>query len=334
MGDHAMLKILVTGASGFLGRRLVQRLSVEGCSVRALVRPSSNLRGIETPGTEIALGDMADYASIERATMGVDVVVHAAAGTRGDETESYVSTVQGTRNVLTACGIGRIKKLIYISSCSVYGIAGCHDAQVITEESPLEISPEKRGRYSAAKQQAEALVTESLGTAAFPIVVLRPGTLYGPGGTLYSPMMGARFSRRLFVVFGDGTHALPLLHVDNLVDAVVSCITSSAADNQIFNVLDQETVSKNDYVDRVMKPLYPDALFVRLPIPLLLILTRLQERVATLIGRAPLLTAYRLISSQKPVRYSAAKLGARLGWRPPVTFRQGSAQLVSQGKSG
>src|SRR5438034_1348675 len=103
-------KVLVTGATGFLGNRLAKRLVDDGYPVRALARKESRVAALERLGVEIAFGDLGDESSIAAAVNGVDVVVHAAAGTSGTEKDSDTATIQGTRNILGACRTSHIKK--------------------------------------------------------------------------------------------------------------------------------------------------------------------------------------------------------------------------------
>lgn len=321
--------VLITGATGFLGNRLAKRLVEEGYAIRALARKLSNVGALTGLGVEIVFGDVGDESSVRNAMQGVNIVVHAAAGTRGTEKDSNIGTILGTRNVISACITNGIKKLLYISSCSVYEVAGYTENQVVTEEAQLERFPWRRGHYSAAKQRAETLVTRAMQHGGFPIVVLRPGTLYGPGGEVYTRMMGVSFAQKLFVVFGDGKDELPLVHVDNVVDAIVESIGNCAADNQIFNVVDQELITKDMYMKRVVKTLYPKAVMIYCPMSLLLVLTWLQEKLFAIVGKQPLLTVYRLVSSQKRIKFSTSRIECAIGWRSHVTFEQSVEQLTT-----
>lgn len=145
---------------------------------------------------------------------------------------------------------------------------------------------------------------------------------------MYTRMMGISFARRVFVVFGDGESALPLVHVDNAVDSIVECMRNSAADNQVFNVVDQDLVTKTMYMEQVIKPLYPKAIVIYCPMPLLLIVAWLQEKLLALLGIQPFLSLYRLVSSQKCVRYSAEKLKKVIGWQSRIKFNQGAERLL------
>ena len=321
-------KVLVTGATGFLGGRVAHRLVELGYEVRALVRKQSVMNSLKNLGVEIVLGDLADQSSVAAAVDGVELVVHAGAGTSGTAEDSDKATIQGTLNVLAGCRKHRVQKLVHISSCNVYETAGLAEGQVVTEEAQLERFPQRRGRYTAAKLRAEALVIEAMKAGALPAVVLRPGTLYGPGAETYTPMMGVSLAGRLFIVFGNGSSALPLVHVDNVVDAITGCLGNSAADNQVFNVVDHGTITKRRYVEMLVKPLHPSASVIYLPMPLLLCLTWLEEKLLTALGRRPPLTVYRLLSSQSQVRYGTSRIEAAIGWRSRVSFEQGTGQLL------
>jgi len=321
-------KVLVTGATGFLGGRLARRLVEEGYPVRALARKTSNVAALMNLGVEIAFGDLGDEQSVVAAVNGVDVVVHAGAATSGTAKDFEITTVQGTRNVLDACRANRVRKLVYISSCNVYEIAGYAENQIVTEGAQLERFPQRRGRYTAAKLQAEALVTAAMNHDGFPAVVLRPGTIYGSGAHVYTNMMGVSLARMIFVVFGSGRMVLPLVHVENAVDTIVECIRNRAANNQVFNVVDQDPVTKKTYMERVIKLLYPNAIVIYVPMSLLLAVTWLQEKLLAILGRPPLLTVYRLVSSQKRVSYSTSKIVKAIGWYSRIKFEQGVEQLI------
>jgi len=321
-------RVLVTGATGFLGSRLTRRLVKDGYAVRALVRTGSDSHGLKNLGVEIAFGDLSDGQAVSASVSGIDIVVHAGAGTSGSAEDSKRATVLGTSNVLEACRKHSVRKLIYISSCNVYEVAGYAENQVVTETAQLERFPMRRGHYTAAKLEAEALVTDAMTRDGCPTVVLRPGTLFGPGAEIFTRMMGVSFAKWLFVVFGDGESELPLVHVDNAVDAIVECMRNPAADGQVFNVVDPDPVTRKAYVERILKRLRPRAVVIYCPMPLLRTVTLVQEKLLSALGRRPFLTAYQLASSQKGVKYDTSRIQRAIGWRPRISFAQGVEQVV------
>ena len=217
------------------------------------------------------------------------------------------------------CREGGVKKLVYISSCSVYGVADYETDQLVTEDASLERYPEKRGNYSASKQEAESFVIEEMGKKSFPIVILRPGSIFGPGGDIFTGMLGFSLKGKAFIVIGNGKFELPFVYVDNLVDAIIKSIKGKKADNKIFNIVDSEKVDKRLYMEKLVKKLYPGTPVFYFPYKLLDGITFCQELFFKLLKRNPVLTRYRLTSSQRNVRYDNSKITETLKWTPKVS---------------
>lgn len=316
-------RVLVTGATGFLGTKLIEKLSSEGFEVRALARRLSNIEKIKKFPVEIMYGDVGNLESLEHAFEDVDIVVHAAADTAGREEESETSTIRGTKNVIELAKKYKVKKLVYISSCSVYGVADYPEKYTVTEDSSLERFPDKRGFYSYAKLKAEDLVTNAMKQGEVPIVCLRPGTIFGPVGEVFTPMMGFSLGKKIFIVIGSGDFILPLVYLDNLCDAIIKVIVKNEGDGEIFNVVDSGNISKHQYIEKLIRKLYPQAKVFYFPLKLLYIIVQLQEWLMSKLGRNPFLTRYRLISSQKKITYDSSKISRMLGWLPPYTIDDG-----------
>ena len=326
--QEGLPKILVTGASGFLGGRLVEVLAQRGYPARALVRKLSNTKKLKACGVEIFFGDVADLDSLRSAFLGMDMVVHAAADTAGNEREGEWSTIQGTRNVLQLCSEAGIRKLIYIGSCAVYGVADYKKGTVVRENAPLERFPEKRGFYSWAKLKADQIVAEAIATGSMPIISLRPGTIWGAGGEIFTPMMGFSFGKKLFAVIGNGKFVLPYVYIDNLVEAIVRGIENKGATGGIYNVVDPERITKRDYMNGLVKRLHPGATCLYIPYSLLYSAVYFQEKLFSWMGRKPFLTRYRLTSSQKSILYDSSKLQREFSWKPSVPVEKGIRSVL------
>jgi 2-alkyl-3-oxoalkanoate reductase len=327
--EHGKKIVLVTGATGFLGRRLVETFVERGYRVRALARRSSSIERIKGAGAEIIFGDIVDAASLKPAFQDVDVVVHAAADTKGAEDETKLSTIQGTKNVIDLCEEFKVSKLIHISSLSVYGVADYPENEMVTENSFLERHPERRGFYSWGKLEAEKLVTKAIKKGAFSIVCLRPGTIFGPGGEIFTPMMGYSMGGKLFAIIGMGGFVLPLVYIDNLVDAIVAVIGKEEADGKVFNVVDPGSITKKDYVKKLLQRIHPKAYFIYIPYWLIYMAVWLQEYLVKLGGRAPFLTCYRLTSSQRNVLYDASRIRNELKWKPPYSMEEAMESVIA-----
>lgn len=322
-GDAVILsgrRVLVTGAGGALGRRVVAALSARGCLVQGLVRRRSHAQELAAPNVRVVCGDVTDAVSLRAAFQGAEYVVHAAADTRGHEAEDRSATIAGTRNVLALCEEYGTRKLVYISSCGVYGTAGCAEGQFVDEESPLEPFPKLRGAYSSAKAKAEALVSKAMSERRFPIVRLRPGTYAGGGAGLFSPMLGYAAGRRLFVIIDKGDLVLPLVSVENVADAVAVCLEHEESGGRTYNVVDDGPPTKRQYVATVLKKVYPAAIFLFVPYTAVRAMVRVQEVALRALGRSPLVTVYRLESSQRSVVYDGSRIRRELGWTPPAAL--------------
>lgn len=321
-------KVLVTGASGFLGRRTVEMLVEREFSVRALVRKTSKVGDLKRPGVEIYYGDVTDTESLRPAIEGVDFVIHTAADTTGTKDGARRVTIGGTRNILDLCTSLPVRKLVYISSCSVYGTADCEDGQKLDENAPLERYPERRGVYSWAKVEAEKLVLDYMNQGKVAITCLRPGMIYGPGGQNYTPMMGFSLSNKIFVVIRNDGFILPLVYLDNLVDAISRAMALDKRTGHVYNVVDTQSINKRLYIDTFIQRLYPRTCFLYVPYKIILAGVDLQERLFKAFTKEPFLNRYRLISSQNIVIYDSSKIRKELEWRPLVSFEEGARRIV------
>src|SRR4029453_3781738 len=147
--DH----VLVTGANGYVGRQVVQRLVAEGYYVRALVRPTSVPERLKQLGVEVFLGEVRQFEDVRAAADGMQVIVHLAAGMKGSQAFIVDTCVRGTQNVAEAAALQRVKRGIYMSLFSVYDFAKLHNGEDITETSPLEVHTESRGAYSLGRRR-------------------------------------------------------------------------------------------------------------------------------------------------------------------------------------
>jgi nucleoside-diphosphate-sugar epimerase len=170
---------LVTGATGLLGSHIVEQLRRRDLPVRVLVRPGADRTWLETQGVEFAAGDITDPASLQRACRGADAVFHSAAkvGDWGPWDEFQRVTIDGTRNVIAAATAAGVRRLVHISSISVYGYYT--DDATIDETWPTAYGLYRWAYYSKSKVAAEELAWEAHRAGRIEVAIIRPAWIYG-----------------------------------------------------------------------------------------------------------------------------------------------------------
>lgn len=237
------MRVLVTGATGFVGGRLVQRLREAGFSVRALVRPTSDSRRRQrlcAQGAEVAEGDLEDETSLEPVLDGVDAVVHCAGHVQdwGAREPFYRSNVVGTAHLVKAA-TGRVAKLVHLSTTDIYGYP--HLRQV-TEDHPSR----PLNYYNETKLLGEGIVR---GASDIEVTVLRPASIYGPGSYSIVVEFLEQVKSGFFPFFRSRDVIAGLTYVDNLCDAILLALEPAATPLRVFNVTDGSGVTWEEFVD-------------------------------------------------------------------------------------
>jgi len=327
--ENAKGTVLVTGGTGLFGNNLVKRLSKDGYRVRVLARKLSNIESLKSLNVEIFYGDVACPSSLKVAIDGADYVVHAAADTEALKGQGLSNTVVGTSNIINLAKSKKVKKLVYVSSCSVYEVSGYQQGDIIDETGKIERFPEKRGGYSYAKITAEEIVRSHIKDSAMHVVCVRPGTYVGPGKYIFTPIVGVSLKNKLFIIFDREGLVLPLIYYENVSDSIVTIINARLECGDIYNLVDDHPVTKKEYVELFLEKLYPDAKFIYVPYWLIYSMVALQELILSTLQKAPFITRYRLISSQNPVTYDSRKIRKQLSWTPPYTLSQAFEKIIN-----
>ncbi len=313
------MKVLVTGANGFLGSHVVAALLQRGHAVRAMVRPATRVEKIGWGDrVEVYRADLRSPRALDEAFNGIDAVIHLAASVGGDEDARFQSTVVGTENLLAAMARSNTKRILLASSFAVYDWSKVHGA--LTEQSPLLESPEmyQEDSYAFAKLWQERLVRRIAAEQKWSLTVLRPGAIWG-AGNLYVWDIGHRVGSILFVI--GPMNGMRLTYVENCADAFVASLDERAA-GQTFNVVDNTPITVSGYLSLYQKrtgerstniwvPYWMGDMFARL--------TQLVSRsiFSTYGGKLPgILMARRFRTRFKAVRFSYGALERVLGWKP------------------
>ncbi len=325
------MKVLVTGAGGFLGRRIVDSLLRQGVDhVRVHVRQKppagmiEDLRARYPQATiEVAQANLLSRGALEPLVEGVDCVVHAAAGMKGAAADMFANTVLTSRNLLEAACAQKVRRIVLISSFSVYEASALAEGQVLDESTPIEKVGVERGPYGYAKTRQEQMFNEFQREHGFESVILRPGVVYGPGGGALSSRVGIR-ALGFFFSLGNGA-LLPLTYVENCADAIARAALHAPSGSS-FSVVDDELPTCGAYLKRYCREVEP---MRRIPLPFRAF--RMGARVLVWYNRRSkgqlpaVFTPYIVDSMYRPLRYSNAALKA-IGWTQRVSTEQGIQQ--------
>jgi nucleoside-diphosphate-sugar epimerase len=314
------LKALITGANGFLGRRVVAEFLRRGHAVRVLVRPAAKLDKLGWPADlEVVRGDLRASRDLASAFEGVDVLVHLAAGVKGGEDAQFAASVVGTERLLDAMAKSATKRLVLASSFSVYDWSAI--VGELTEDSPVEPAPDlyDRDGYAVAKVWQERVARRLAGEHAWELTVLRPGFIWGRGNVDLAGL--GQPVGPLMLVFGLGTR-LPLTHVDNTAHAFAEAAANPKAIGQTFNLIDDEGPKVLEYLRDLRRGTGKTALPIPIPYALAITLVRLAQWTSKLIfrgkGKLPsILIPSRFEARFKPLTYTNRKIHEVLGWAPP-----------------
>jgi nucleoside-diphosphate-sugar epimerase len=317
------VKVLVTGANGFLGRQVVAELARRGHRVRALVRPAADIGKLNWDSrVDVFRGDLRNCPDLLPAFDGVDALIHLAATVVGDAEAQLAETTVGTTRLLRAMAMSQTKKLLLASSFSVYDFNGA--GGTLTEQTPLDPRIYERDGYAIAKFWQERITRDEAAQHGWDLTVLRPGFIWGKGND-YLACLGQSFGP-VHLVLGPLTR-LPLTHVTNCADCFVTALENSKAVGQTLNIVDDDSVRAWEYMGTYLRGSQTPG--VRIPIPYLLcqLFVHAAHRTSKWIfngkGKLPsLLVPIRFTARFKPLRYPTEFLRNTLGWTPSRNFAE------------
>lgn len=322
------MKILITGASGFIGSFAVEEALRRGFDTWAGVRPSSSRRYLQEPGLNFI--DL-DFSSTDRLTEQLrghrfDYIVHAAGVTKcKDEKDFYNVNTEGTRHLVEA--LLRLKmplrKLVYLSSLSVFGAV--REQEPHTEIEPTD-TPRPNTAYGRSKLEAEK-VLDTLGKV-LPLVVLRPTGVYGPREKDYF-MMAQSIARHMDFSVGYSRQDITFIYVSDLVDAIFLALDHGKDHGKYF-LSDGSVYTSRDFSDYLHEALgRPWWLRVKAPLWLLRLITTVGGAWGKATGRMTVLNHDKYnILSQRNWMCDIRPAREELGYEPQVKLREGAARAV------
>jgi UDP-glucose 4-epimerase len=299
------MRVLVTGATGFVGAQVLERLTARGDTVRMLVRPDTLARQSEHKdlrewdNVEMVAGGLADADILAQATQGMEVVYHLAAllPRPGVQPRSLIRTnVQGTQNLLEACVTGKVRRIVFTSSAIIYGPARIQ----VTEEDPVKA----QGVYGQTKIEAENLIRRYHRMYGLEYVILRLAPVYGPGMPYFEWLLKRILSFPRLTLWHGGEQVIQWVHVRDVADAVIVAGTRPEAVNSTFTIAGNEAVMRPDLI----------------------------ALVHDVAGRGRHAKAFSVRSHRRwtaPVKYDIRKAKALLGFTPKVPLEDGLAEMLA-----
>lgn len=306
------MRVLVTGANGFIGRALVQRLAEHGYMVRGAVRSVTEYAcyGVEY----VVVGDIGPATDWSSALVGVDSIIHLAArvhviNERESDPEAAFRTinVEGTRRLAQQAASSGVKRFVYMSSAGVMG-----DKGYFTEDS----TPSPQSLYARSKLEGEQALQEIARAERIEFVIVRPPLVYGPGNPGNFLRLLHWINKGLPLPLASIKNERSFIGIDNLVDFLTTCLVHPQAANEVFLVADGEVVSTPDLIRRLAGFLGMQVRLLPFPVPLL-------RLGANLLGQGDViarLTDSLVVNSEKAQR--------QLGWVAKTSLTQGLKQTA------
>ena len=321
------LRILVTGATGFVGGHVAEACVKRGHAVSTIARSSSDTKALEALGITILRGDLTDPDTIRKAVEGIDAVVHCAAkvGDWGPVADYRAVNVEALRHLLEACYGKPLKRFVHISSLGVYA-ARHHYGTDETEPLPAR----HMDGYTQTKVEAEQLALDAHRLHGTPVVVLRPGFIYGPRDRTVLPKLADNLRRGIVRYIGDGSALMNTIYVGNLVVAIFLALEKPEAIGQVYNLTDGEQITKRKFFETIADGLGLPRPKGRVPLFVAKLAARFLETRARRRGakEPPRLTQARLKFLGLNLDFSIAKAKRELGYVPSIGFEAGMKETL------
>jgi nucleoside-diphosphate-sugar epimerase/peptidoglycan/xylan/chitin deacetylase (PgdA/CDA1 family) len=334
------MRILVTGAAGFLGTALVERLLAHGYrGIRCNVRRRADIPKLEAlakpygdTALEYCVGNLRYREGALRAVDNVQLVFHLAAGKKGTAADLFLNSVVASRNLLDAVADRKPMRIVLVSSFGVYGVAGLGRGALVDEQTVLEPHPEWRDHYSHSKLRQEQLFWEYQKRNGFELVVLRPGVIYGPDGAHFSNRVGLTIGK--WQLHLGGSNLLPLSYVDNCAEAIVVGGIHPRAAGQVYNVHDDDLPTCRQYLRGYKRNVRKirSISFPFIGVKLLSSMIAKYNRYSK--GQLPaVLTPYKSASQWGGNRFDNSKLHS-IGWKQLVPTSEGLQRSFAAYRNG
>lgn len=313
-------RVLVAGASGFIGGTLTRHLVKQGAIVRAVVRSTSSVVGLSRPGVEVVVAELGDGATMTELARGCDVVVNAAGIVSGSLQQQRAINVDAARTLVTAAIVAGASRLVHISSAGIYGFETPGDVDETASIDPGNLP------YGVTKAEGERVVRELASTSNLELAIIRPALVYGPGSAVWTKVMFTWARRRPTIFLGDGSGFAPIVHVDDVVAMISLLACDERAPGEVFNCASDPVPTWREFLSGYAA-LAGHHRWLGVPVVPVRGVARLISRLApTGSPPAELLSLIGFLTGRR--RFVVDKAERLLGWRPQVGLTAGIASCV------
>lgn len=318
------MKVLVTGAGGFLGRHVVEVLVRAGHGVRAMVRPSADIAQLGWgDAVEPFRADLRSHPDLVQAFDGIDAVVHLAAAMSGGDAARFADTMIPTERLFDAMAETSVRRLVLCSSFSVYDWLQAHGET--DEQLPLRERPYSAGGYASAKVWQERLARRRAADLGWDLTILRPGYVWGDANPCPDSSYG-RSAGALHLVFGP-TRRPALTHVANCADCFRAALESPETIGQVINVVDDDAVSAWRFLGDHLERSGRGGRRLALPYPVVAVIAAALRGIARLIwgerAKLPsLIEAESFAEGYRPRSHSTERRRALLPGHTPIAYER------------
>lgn len=315
------MNILITGGNGLLGRQLVSALRDRGDSVRVLALPDEDASWLLERDIDVFRGDIRSLHTLTEAVSDAEAMLHLAGmmGVWRPLEDYHAVNVTGTENVCRAALAEGVRRLVHVSSWTVYGMALGRPA---TEEFPMRPFREP---YALTKAAGDVAVQRMVAENRLPAVIVRPGTFFGPGDHLHFGRMADRIRQGRGVIVGSGDNALPFVYVTDVVQGLLLALDSEHVVGQAYNITNDRPVTQRQLLHAIAREIDVSPPRLHIPYRPLYAAGYAAEHIAKIrrAQRQPIVTRLGVKLFGTDNRHAIDKARRELGYTPQVGLLDG-----------
>lgn len=317
------MKVLVTGATGFLGSHVAELLVREGHAVKALVRKTSKTGLLEKLGAELHQASLEKGEGLDEAVADVDAVVHAAGLVKARSLDEFLEVNEGgTRNLLEATKRTRpgVERFVYVSSLAAHGFSETPEPRAWDDE------PQPLTHYGMSKLEGEKAALEA--ASDLPVTVIRPPAIYGPRDP-ESFKLFKMVGMRLKIFLGGADHLISWVYAEDCARAIRDALVREHPSGRVYFVDDGRVYTQAEFAGIIEQALGVKAMSLSLPMGIVSFAALMSEMYGRMSNQAVLLTRNKLQEMKQPYLICHGKeIREELGWQPEVQLEEGARRTV------